>query len=337
MESNGTWEQKTLISELTQGIGFAKELKTHLSETSSAEVRDMLLQRILSSFENSLFILNWSGSIGQTQSLQLVSVTAESPTSFNESPPRDDFDGGVKDIPGQNDASKKRKTTPKWTDQVRVNSENGLEGPHDDGYSWRKYGQKDILGAKHPRSYYRCTYRNTQNCWATKQVQRSDADPTLFEINYRGIHTCSYGNQANPPTTSPKKREQKEKNNNNPYQQPSEEALFNFQKSLRVDTQDLDAKEMTSPFTFPSTYGCINNAGNYSPFLSPATPEPNYSSPFQINNFGGIQNLQRSESDFTEIISANTSATNSPIVDLDFSLESVELDPNFPFNTPFFS
>lgn len=34
---------------------------------------------------------------------------------------------------------------------MRINSENGLEGPHDDGYSWRKYGQKDILGAKYPR------------------------------------------------------------------------------------------------------------------------------------------------------------------------------------------
>lgn len=30
----------------------------------------------------------------------------------------------------------------------------GLEGPLDDGFSWRKYGQKDILGAKHPRYLY---------------------------------------------------------------------------------------------------------------------------------------------------------------------------------------
>jgi len=44
-----------------------------------------------------------------------------------------------------------RKTTPRWTDQVRVSTDNGLEGHHDDGFSWRKYGQKDILGAKYPR------------------------------------------------------------------------------------------------------------------------------------------------------------------------------------------
>lgn len=34
--------------------------------------------------------------------------------------------------------------------QVRVSSVEDVS-PLDDGYSWRKYGQKDILGAKHPK------------------------------------------------------------------------------------------------------------------------------------------------------------------------------------------
>jgi len=45
-----------------------------------------------------------------------------------------------------------RKTMPRWTEQVKICSRTGLEGSLDDGYSWRKYGQKDILGAKFPRS-----------------------------------------------------------------------------------------------------------------------------------------------------------------------------------------
>ncbi|NP_001150829.2 Probable WRKY transcription factor 41 [Zea mays] len=88
---------------------------------------------------------------------------------------------------------KKRKATARWTSQqARVSAAggSGAEGPVDDGYSWRKYGQKDILGAKHPRAYYRCTHRNSQNCPATKQVQRTDDHPALFDVVYHGEHTC---------------------------------------------------------------------------------------------------------------------------------------------------
>ncbi|KAG8086477.1 hypothetical protein GUJ93_ZPchr0010g8408 [Zizania palustris] len=73
--------------------------------------------------------------------------------------------------------------------QVRVTSVKG-GGALDDGLSWRKYGQKDILGAKYPRSYFRCTHRHTQSCNATKQVQRTDGDPLLFDVVYLGEHTC---------------------------------------------------------------------------------------------------------------------------------------------------
>ncbi|KAJ0251092.1 WRKY domain-containing protein [Hirschfeldia incana] len=115
----------------------------------------------------------------------------ESPTSINVSPTSEEFlDGGSKDY---NLSSKTRKMLPKWTEQVRISPESGLEGPHGDVFSWRKYGQKDILGAKYPRSYYRCTFRNTHNCWATKQVQRSNDNPTIFDLTYRGTHTCSQG------------------------------------------------------------------------------------------------------------------------------------------------
>uniref|UniRef100_A0A7N2MN53 WRKY domain-containing protein n=1 Tax=Quercus lobata TaxID=97700 RepID=A0A7N2MN53_QUELO len=41
------------------------------------------------------------------------------------------------------------------------------------------------------RGYYRCTHRRVQGCLATKQVQRSDEDPTVFKITYRGRHTCA--------------------------------------------------------------------------------------------------------------------------------------------------
>ncbi|XP_030465769.1 WRKY transcription factor 55-like isoform X1 [Syzygium oleosum] len=62
--------------------------------------------------------------------------------------------------------------------------------PPDDGHTWRKYGQKAILGSTNPRSYYRCTHQKLYQCPAKKQVQRLDDDPRLFEVIYHHDHTC---------------------------------------------------------------------------------------------------------------------------------------------------
>ncbi|KAF7083032.1 hypothetical protein CFC21_086854 [Triticum aestivum] len=64
------------------------------------------------------------------------------------------------------------------------------ELPPDDGYTWRKYGQKDILGSRFPRSYYRCTHKNYYGCDAKKKVQRLDDDPFMYEVTYCGSHSC---------------------------------------------------------------------------------------------------------------------------------------------------
>ncbi|XP_030549636.2 probable WRKY transcription factor 53 [Rhodamnia argentea] len=356
MDGGWSYEQKTLISELIQGMDFAKQLRVHLTSAPSTETRDMLMQGILSSYEKALLILKWSGPMPQSQPVAAVSGIPESPLSVNGSPQSDDFEKGIGDQLQNRDISKKRKMMPKWTDQVRISPENGLEGPHDDGYSWRKYGQKDILGARYPRSYYRCTYRNTQNCWATKQVQRSDEDPTVFEITYRGTHTCGNPGPSVPAPVSPEKQEQKQINhqNNQQQQQQSQEMLSKFRAELSVDTNNLDSNEMAyRPFSFPSasvrllqiehcnssTLANVNSSlfGSFSsPFLSPSTPESNYFSMHQANDIGQAHNVQHLESDPTEIISTNTSSTNSPIMDLDFSLDQVGIDPNFPFDTSFF-
>ncbi|KAM0822608.1 hypothetical protein ACQ4PT_071392 [Festuca glaucescens] len=60
----------------------------------------------------------------------------------------------------------------------------------EDGFIWRKYGQKEILNSKHPRLYFRCTYKDDSGCPATRQVQLSEEDPSLFVITYFGHHTC---------------------------------------------------------------------------------------------------------------------------------------------------
>ncbi|GMJ03276.1 WRKY DNA-BINDING PROTEIN 33, WRKY DNA-binding protein 33 [Hibiscus trionum] len=55
----------------------------------------------------------------------------------------------------------------------------------EDGYNWRKYGQKQVKGSENPRSYYKCTY---PNCPTKKKVERSLVDGQITEIVYKGSH-----------------------------------------------------------------------------------------------------------------------------------------------------
>nr|ALS20400.1 WRKY6 [Panax ginseng] len=327
-------EQKSLINiELTQGKELANQLKNQLDQKSGEEICEGLVEKILSSYEKAPSMLKSSANL-LTTTLEL-----ESPHSFTSDSPTSE----ISDQPHKNIVFKKRKALPRWSEQVQVSSEKGLEGPTRDGYSWRKYGQKDILGARFPRAYYRCTHRHAQGCLATKQVQKSDEDPSILGITYRGRHTC---NQTSHLTTasvslslSPGKKQKKERYEQQPKQEDgiqkqTEEMVVNFGTGSKV--------ERFPSFSFPSTLfessqNVENNLFPKNNFISQETSESNYfplsqcccSSSHMNTTFG-------SESDLTEIWSAPNSVTNSPIgdldLDLDFSLDQVDFDPNFPLD-----
>ncbi|CAA2955102.1 probable WRKY transcription factor 75 [Olea europaea subsp. europaea] len=75
----------------------------------------------------------------------------------------------------------KKNRTPRFAFQTRSQVD-----ILDDGYCWRKYGQKVVKNNKFPRSYYRCTY---EGCNVKKQVQRQSKDKGIVVTTYEGMHT----------------------------------------------------------------------------------------------------------------------------------------------------
>jgi len=208
------------------------------------------------------------------------------------------------------------------------------------------------------RGYFRCTYRNIQGCLATKQVQKSDEDPMIYEITYIGRHTCTQAATVVPPSKT-KVRIQENQHQNNEKNQPQEkieqppETIFSFgpQGEVKVEDLDLDLdhKHQIFPsfcFSSPSigseneetnnifSYSMIENnlVENFSPsFMSPTTSESDMFCHWESTGLG--QNVHNSSSDITDIVSTPTSVTYSPIMDLDFFLDKIDFDIDFPMNT----
>ncbi|GLU00791.1 hypothetical protein SLE2022_181350 [Rubroshorea leprosula] len=152
------WEQRSLFNEITRGRDLAKQLQNHLRPSSSAEMRLLLVEKIICSYKKALSMLMNSNAFPETK-LSSIGMLQPPPSAANS----------TEAASNKKDVSKKRKTISSWTEHVKVCSKS-IEGAPEEGHCWRKYGQKNIVGAKFPRGYYRCTHRYSQGCLATKQV-----------------------------------------------------------------------------------------------------------------------------------------------------------------------
>jgi len=195
----------------------------------------------------------------------------------------------------------------------------------------------DLDHTQHCRAYYRCTYQKTQGCSATKQVQRADEDPALFDVIYHGEHTCVHKTAAGAAAMV-------QPAGQNP---DAQSLLQNLSASLTVKTEGLTAAgaqgwSATTPFSFSSPAVSGMTPPEHHPFSTPSTPENCFMSmPTSLEPSpatSGSNHLCmtpfRAQSELETVVSALVAATSMPAADTEeaafsyWSLDDSAVDVN---------
>nr|XP_043613667.1 probable WRKY transcription factor 41 [Erigeron canadensis] len=328
-------DHKRVIDELIKGKEFAKQLRIHLnnSTSSSYEVQELLIHNILNSYEKSLSLLATHGvhlyrSTSHESYLhfekRVKKMESQAPSS--QSPHSEFSDLDQFKVPSHQIFSSKKKSSSDESMQklkniqVKVNGDKGFQEALDDGYSWSKYGQKDILGAKHPRGYYRCTSRQTQGCLATKQIQRVDDATIIYDITYHGNHTCK------PSSSTPQLEIQ-----NQPSQQ--KQVLKSLDIISTFKTENLECPLYNLPLT--STFNLPTSANTIS---RPTTPKSTYyiMSPHRVGLGQKDENPVALETELNHIVSAPTSFKSSLDDDSGYTFGDPGFGNDINFDDPTF-
>ncbi|KAF8080229.1 hypothetical protein N665_0964s0010 [Sinapis alba] len=172
-----------VMNQLVQGHELATKLQQLLSQHGSGlGPAEDLVTKISVSFSDTISALD---SFEPIPSSLFTAVEGSQNASCNNDGRLDDSVDSRKrlaPVKGKRGCYKRKKSADTWTVESTL-----LE----DAFSWRKYGKKEILNAKFPRSYFRCTHKYTQGCKATKQVQKLELETRMFSITYIGNHTCN--------------------------------------------------------------------------------------------------------------------------------------------------
>ncbi|KAB2078919.1 hypothetical protein ES319_A06G195300v1 [Gossypium barbadense] len=186
--------KKRVIQKLVEGQQCATELQVIvLHNNKPPQQAEELVQKILWSFNQTLSMLAEAGHHDEVISQNQATCNDDCKSQDSSESSKRSLSAFVKDKRG----CYKRKRFA----QRKIVVSDKIE----DGHAWRKYGQKNILHSKHPRSYFRCSHKHDQGCSAIKQVQRMEDDAQMYHITYIGTHTCreQYSSMATPRIDSP--------------------------------------------------------------------------------------------------------------------------------------
>ncbi|XP_027342954.1 probable WRKY transcription factor 70 [Abrus precatorius] len=196
MENQPPNGKRAMEEELIRGRDMANQLLEVLAHKSYGQRGDIegsksvldfaedLVCKILCSFTNTLLLLSSHDDVSDdvVASITLRDVSLSTSSLKLENMVETCKIRKTLNPKNRRGCYKRKSIAPTWERDSSIQIE--------DGYGWRKYGQKRTLNAKYLRSYYRCTHKYDQGCEAIKQVQKIQDDPSLYRTTYFGHHTC---------------------------------------------------------------------------------------------------------------------------------------------------
>ncbi|CAN7020504.1 unnamed protein product [Brassica oleracea var. botrytis] len=199
--------KRKVVDDLVEGCKFTTQLRLLLSNhhietgllSGDSDLANELITKILGSFHKTISVLDSFDPVPDVSFPVAVEGSRNASCGDDSAAPASCNGGDSGDSrkrlgvgKGKRGCYIRKKRSHTWTVQAKRIDE--------DIYAWRKYGQKEILNSKFPRSYFRCTHKPTQGCKATKQVQKLEQNPEMFQITYMGNHTCTLGDQTQVKT-----------------------------------------------------------------------------------------------------------------------------------------
>lgn len=178
MEKNKKSLNETLVSGRDSAKKLQDLLRRRVFNDGSVSVDDLVME-ILGSFSDGLLLLSSceSGEFSSVPASPHVGLTCA-----------DDKILAVKT--GKKPAPTVKERRGCYKRRRTIDSRVKTSVTIEDGYAWRKYGQKMILNSNFPRCYFRCTHKHDHGCKALKQVQKLEDESNMYHITYFGHHTC---------------------------------------------------------------------------------------------------------------------------------------------------